>query len=66
VASLLLCVVCIDEGIFGNKKNLDFICYSVRVFQKQIRFNITFSNFISKSRTIQTYFLTLFVSKFGH
>jgi hypothetical protein len=46
--------------MFGNNKNLDSICYRVWVFQKQIRFYLTFSNFISKSQNIQTSFSTLF------
>lgn len=35
------------------------ICNSVQIFQKQIRFYRTFSNFISESQTIWTYFSTL-------
>jgi hypothetical protein len=45
--------------MFGNKKNLDSIYYSVQIFQKQIRF---FSSFILESQTIQTYFSILFAS----
>jgi hypothetical protein len=37
-----------------------YLLFAVRVFQKQIRFYSTFSNFISESQTIQTYVSTLF------
>jgi hypothetical protein len=52
--------------MFGNKKNLDSICYNVWVFQKQIRFYLTFSNIISENQTIQTSFSTLCASEFAH
>jgi hypothetical protein len=32
--------------------DLDFICYSIRVFQKQIKFYLIFINFILQSQTI--------------
>jgi hypothetical protein len=39
---------------------LNSICNSVWVFQKQIRFYLTFSNSILETQTIQTSFSTLF------
>jgi hypothetical protein len=49
---------CLGTLFFKNK----FYCYLLAFanFQKQIKFYATFSNFVSESQTIQTYFSTLF------